>query len=164
MRCWRGIEQKPGQRREYAGADRGKRKKRRKRTAKNGGEKRGTDPPIIKRRTQLLRIEARANVRNHPKDQPHRRPRLSDDHRHILARHAQRRHADPIDHPIHLSRASARHPSETQHHKSRGSSANLPQTSPAPTRSPPPPPSPPVHDPSRRESETPAKSSNTPTT
>lgn len=61
-------------------------------------------PPVIEFRRDIQRIKTRADVANHPKDQPHRRPRLADDHRHILARKTQRAHAEEVDHPVHQKR------------------------------------------------------------
>ena len=61
-------------------------------------------PPIIKLRRNIQRIKARANITNDPKNQPHRRPRLADDHRHVLARHPQRAHPEEVDHPVHHER------------------------------------------------------------
>ena len=57
-------------------------------------------PPVIELRRDIQRIETRADVANHPKDQPHRRPRLADNHRHVLARQSQRTHPEEVDHPI----------------------------------------------------------------
>ena len=42
--------------------------------------------PIIPLRAQVQRVKGRRHISNDPEDQPHRRPRLSDDHRYILAR------------------------------------------------------------------------------
>lgn len=61
-------------------------------------------PPIIKLGRNIQRIKRRTDITNHPKDQPHRRPRLADDHRHVLARQAERPHAEEVDHPVHHER------------------------------------------------------------
>ena len=61
-------------------------------------------PPIKKPWTQFNRIKTRAHIRDHPKNQPKRRPRLPDHHRHVLARQPQRNHADEVDHPVHRER------------------------------------------------------------
>ena len=58
-------------------------------------------PPVIEFRRDIQGIETGADVANHPEDQPHGRPRLADDHRHVLASQSQRAHAEEIDHPIH---------------------------------------------------------------
>lgn len=66
-------------------------------------------PPVVELRRQVQRIEARRHITDNPEDQPHRRPRLTDNHRHIFARQAQRYHSDPVDHPINnKSRSSVR--------------------------------------------------------
>ena len=57
--------------------------------------------PIIEMRRQLNRIESCSDIGNDPENQPHRRPRLSNHHRHILARQPQRNHSHPVDHPVH---------------------------------------------------------------
>lgn len=56
--------------------------------------------PIVELGRQLDRVEARRYIRNDPEDQPHGRPRLPDQHCHILAREAQRNHAHEINHPV----------------------------------------------------------------
>ena len=61
-------------------------------------------PPIIKFRRDIQRIEGRTDVTYHPKDQPHRRPRLTNDHRHVLTCQAERPHAEEVDHPVHYER------------------------------------------------------------
>ncbi len=58
-------------------------------------------PPVVELRRQVQRIKARRHITDNPEDQPHRSPRLPNDHRHVLARQAQRYHPYPVDHPIH---------------------------------------------------------------
>ena len=65
-------------------------------------------PPVEKMRTQLKRIETRAHIRYHPKDQPERRPRLPHHHRHVLTRQPQRNHAHEVDHPVDRKRAASK--------------------------------------------------------
>lgn len=45
-------------------------------------------------------VEACADVANHPEDQPKAHPRLPHEHGHVLARQAQRRHPEEVQHPI----------------------------------------------------------------
>ena len=49
--------------------------------------------PVEEMRAQLDRVETRADVRNHPEDEPHRCPRLTDDHGNVLARQAKSGHS-----------------------------------------------------------------------
>lgn len=63
--------------------------------------------PIVELGRQLERVKARRYIRNDPKNQPHRRPRLPDQHRHVLARQPQRDHAHVINHPVYHKRAFA---------------------------------------------------------
>lgn len=58
-------------------------------------------PPVIELRRQVQRIKAGRHITDDPEDQPHCRPRLPDNHRHVFARQTQRYHPDPVDHPIH---------------------------------------------------------------
>lgn len=64
-------------------------------------------PPVVKLRRQVQRIKARRHITDNPEDQPHCRPRLPDNHRHVLARQAQRDHPDPVNHPVHDEGSSA---------------------------------------------------------
>lgn len=46
-------------------------------------------------------VETRAHIGNDPEDEPHTRPRLPDDHGHILTRKSQGAHAHKVEHPVH---------------------------------------------------------------
>ena len=48
--------------------------------------------PVEKMRAQFDGVETRAYVGNHPEDEPHRCPRLTDDHGYVLARQAKSDH------------------------------------------------------------------------
>lgn len=56
--------------------------------------------PFEKCRCQLQSIESSRNIRDDPEYKPKRRPRLTDQHGHILASETQCSHAYPIQHPI----------------------------------------------------------------
>ena len=64
-------------------------------------------PPIIPLRAQVQRVERGRDISDDPENQPHGRPRLSNDHGDVFARDSQSHHAHEVDHPIHHKRTFA---------------------------------------------------------
>ena len=56
--------------------------------------------PVVPLGRQVEGVEGRRHVGDDPEDEPHGRPRLPDDHGHVLAREAEGDHADEVDHPV----------------------------------------------------------------
>lgn len=56
--------------------------------------------PIVEMRLNINVVESRRHVRDNPENEPQRSPRLSYNHRNVLACQSQSNHAEEIDHPV----------------------------------------------------------------
>lgn len=61
----------------------------------------------VERRDDLEGVKRGSDIGNDPEDEPQRRPRLANDHGHVLAGEAQGDHAEEVDHPPDWERSEA---------------------------------------------------------